>query len=164
MLWPTPAWQLLQDARHLGRLQAGWCVPQPTAWPGGSRHRHHPLHAPASRPGILNDLLSVVQSTRCGSGAWAGSLSAFALQHMICASLTSLSSCSQLETEALPCHLPACFLRLTASCCLQCHSNPFSVLPTCTAWSMTFRTTLGAMTLAAAIWPRASRFPTLSRA
>ena len=36
--------------------------------------------------------------------------------------------------------------------------------PTCTAWSMTFRTTLGAMTLAAAIWPRAARFPTLSSA
>lgn len=29
---------------------------------------------------------------------------------------------------------------------------------------MTFRTTLGAMTLAAAIWPRAARFPTLSSA
>lgn len=59
-----------------------------------------------------------------GANMWAGSPSAFALQHVTCTSLRSLSSCNQPGTDVLPCHLTACFLRHTASCCLQCHTKP----------------------------------------
>ena len=153
----------------MGQLLLGNCCKVHIIWavckPDGA--------CPGPQPGqgeVVTDAtpsmhLQHVDALKHGPRVWAGRPTAIALQRMICMSLRQLSSCNQPGTDVLPCHLSSLPSEAGSKLLPAVpHSPPAPKPPTCTAWSMTFKTTLGAMTLAAAIWPRAARLPTLSSA